>query len=246
MKHLPITRRRACLPGTLLLSALTIATAQAGDAPLPPDLRGSIAVYGVHVTDDNATLRLEERDLLAGTTQASASFAAGVRGNGGVRAMAWQAGAPWLAGFDIGYFDARSPNLEIRVLPLSVFLGARLPQGLPPGGPLRVQPFALAGVSTFASWGNARAGTLASSFRAGRSMLAPGGDNLHAAYFAFGVTVPLARDWALEADWRVQHWQVNSIETNSLFLPTRNLVTDVTLDGSGFALGIAWTPGASP
>lgn len=246
MTQRPITPGFSRQLFTLLLSMLAISAAYSSDSPLPQTLRGSVAVYVVHVTDDDTTLRLEQRDLFAGTTQASAAFAAGVRGNGGVRAMAWQAGEPWLAGFDIGYVDARSPNLEIRVLPLSVFLGARMPQGLPLGSRVRVQPFALAGVSTFASWGNARAGTLASSFRAGRSMLSPGGDNLHAAYFAFGVTVPLARDWALEADWRVQHWQVNSIETNSLFLPTRNLITDVSLDGSGFALGIAWTPGAYP
>lgn len=219
--------------------------AHAEDARLPQSLRGSIAVYSVQVVDENTSLTIEQRDLLAGNTQSFANFDAGVRGNGGVRGMAWLDGRPWLAGFDVAYVDAISPNLEIRVTPVSFFVGARAPQGIPTGGNTRLHPFVLAGVSTFASWGDAQAGALTSSFRAGRSMLAPGGDNLHAPYLAAGVNISLSRDWSLDIDWRVQHWHVQSIETNSLFLPTRNVLTDISLDASGYAIAIVWTPAFS-
>lgn len=207
-----------------------------------PALEGRIDAWGMqHSMKDDLSVLIEVRD--AGTGMISTSYVtdAGMNLGAGIRGLTWLADRPaWVTGLDVGYLEARGASHEMHVQPVSVFIGL---QGLHTSG-RRPRPYLLAGLTMYSAWGHVTAGTLSSGFRK-TDWWIDGTDDL-SSYLAAGFTWPLSSSWSLMLDARRQRFSFDDLQTNSIILPTRNVMTNVSLDVSGFALGISWTPGAHP
>ena len=229
--------------GRRLLYAMAVCLAgllPTGVTALQPELQGRIDVWGMPraVTDD-FKVSIEVRDTSTGTSRASDSADAGLHFGAGVRAMTWFARQPaWVTGLDIGYLRASGDAHEVEVQPLSVFIGVQHPHTSDSG----LRPYFLAGMTTFSAWGRATAGTLSSSFRK-TDWWIDGTDNL-SPYLTVGTVWSVSPGWSLLLEARRQRFSFRDVKTNSIILPTRNVFTDVSLDVSGLALGIVWTPDA--
>lgn len=229
--------RLLCAGFTCMLGFLS---AWAGAAE--PALQGRIDVWGMPLAvNDDLSVSVEVHDTHTGTTRESEVVDANLHLGAGVRALTWLAGQrAWVTGLDVGYIEAKDANYELQVQPVSVFVGLQDPRAYS----RRPRPYLLAGLTMFSAWGHATVGTLSSSFRK-TDWWIDGTDDL-TSYLAAGFTWPIAPQWSLLIDARRQRFKFDDVQTNSMILPTHNVITDISIDFSGVSIGITWSPGALP
>lgn len=223
------------LLATLLLT--TAASAHAAD--------GRIDVYGTRISDDTASLTMEQRLLLGGGTTASATFDAGADTELGARLMLSGTEKPLTGGVDVSYFSTDGAHLDLNVAQLALVGGLRMPRPLLARHGRGLHPYVLAGIAGLVIDGDAELGGLHTDI-AKTASLYGGGDPVVTPMLAIGFDWQLSPRIGIVAEYRQREFDFDGMSTNSWILPTENIFASGSLNASGLALGISWLLGAAP
>ncbi|MFZ5724431.1 MAG: outer membrane protein [Pseudomonadota bacterium] len=202
-------------------------------------------LYRTDLRDDDATLTVERRLLLGGSSRADAGFPAGADNETGLRLMIFGSGKPWVAGIDISYFTSENRHLEMHVGQLAVVGGLRTPRPLLARHGHGLHPYALVGIAGASITGRADLGGIRTEFD-NQATLTSSSDPAHSPFIAVGTEWQFSRRLGVVAEYRYRHFEFEEVTSNSWIFPTENNITRAGFDAGGLSIGISWLFGEMP